>query len=134
MEEHTVAVIPEAEVLDEAYNLGYQRFEDAETIEEEDGNPYEAVSGFREYATWANNVAPRLRSLAGFVDSGPGTYTVGRKVVVVPEGNEDDLPADGKQMDIQYVHEAVLDVWELGAVDALEGNDHGENALVVSIT
>jgi|APHM01.1.fsa_nt_gi hypothetical protein len=126
MKASTIGVIPEADVLDEAYRMGYTRFEDAETVDEEDSDALEGLSHYKEMASYINNVAPRLRALAGYVDSGPGTYQVERKVVVVPHHAQEDVPRDGKLMAIRYVHEAVQDAFDRGALDAMQGRDYGE--------
>lgn len=126
MQASTIAVIPEAEVLDEAYSMGYDRFSGAGTVGEE-SDPFEALNAFKEYAQFSDNVLPSLRALSGYVDSGPGTYTVEREAVVVPVGSGDDLPRDGQHIGVQFIHEKVTDSWERGAMDALEGNDRGEN-------
>jgi hypothetical protein len=134
MDASTIGVIPEDDVLDAAYRMGYQRFEDADSIEEEGGDPLEALSHFKEMATYCNSIAPRLRALAGYVDSGPGTYTVERDVVVVPGHAQDDVPRDGKHMGLTWVHEKVVDAFDRGALDALEGRDNGATAMDVNLT
>lgn len=58
----------------DAYNLGYDRFHGA-------GRPvvledYIDFGAYRQTATWANQVLPKLRELAGAEDvHGAGTYT-----------------------------------------------------------
>lgn len=135
MNNHTVGVVPEDEAIDEAYSMGYNRFEDYpfDPEEAEDADPLRALEHFKESAEWADTVAPRLRALAGYVDSGPGTYTVEREVVVVPSGNEDDLPRDGQKTGIAWVHSALVSAFDRGAADALLGDERGANVDAVTL-
>lgn len=125
MKADTIGVIPEAETLDEAYSMGYSRFADADPVADGD-EAAEHIEHFTESAEYANSVAPNLRALSGYVDSGPGTYTVERQIVVVPDGAEADLPRDGKHMALGYVFEIVHDAWRAGVYDAVLGNEYGE--------
>lgn len=116
--EHTVAVIQEADALDSAYQMGYDMFDEPPA----GGEPIEALGHYKESAEWANTVAPKLRATAGFVDSGKGTYNVLRKVIVVPDGSEHDSPADGVQMGIGHVKDAIFSAFDKGALDAMSGD------------
>jgi hypothetical protein len=67
-----------------AYRLGYSETEDFAWDLEDLGVSCESVavskahrslSTFKESARWANIVAPQLRELAGYEDSGVGTYS-----------------------------------------------------------
>lgn len=125
--DHTIAVLPEADVLDEAYSMGWnalggQRDEPAD-------EPSESLSYFTEGAEYINTITPKLRALSGYVDSDTrgSSYRVERPVVVVPQGREDDLPRDGVRKSIEYVHNTVLEAWRSGALDSLAANEYGEN-------
>lgn len=117
--EHTVAVVREADALDSAYQMGYDGFDEAPPEVDE---PADALIHFKESAEWANNVHPKLRATAGYVDSGTGTYTVPRKVIVVPDGNEHDSPMNGVQMGIGHVEDALVGAFDKGALDAMSGD------------
>lgn len=118
-DEHTVAVVLEADAIDTAYAMGYDRFDEAPP---EVDDTFEALSHYKETAEFINSVHPDLRALAGYVDSGPGTYTVKRKTVVVNVGNEDDSPMDGVQMDPQYVEDKLVRAFDQGALDSMNGD------------
>jgi hypothetical protein len=120
----TIPVVREAWVLDEAYCAGYERFDGGPT----DAEPHEALSHYRETATWANIVAPFLRALSGYGETAGGTYTDNREVAVIPEGDGDDHPAEATVVDGKHVYDAVQTAWDRGAADAMEGCDHGESA------
>lgn len=73
------------ELLEEAYNYGLEEGEggDPSLIEEEAENEEEALEviyrgwdGYTQGAHYANTVLPNLRRLAGYEDSGHGTYQV----------------------------------------------------------
>jgi hypothetical protein len=125
MTETTVAVVPEGEALEKAYRDGFERFDEApDDALEGPGEPFGQFTGSAEYV---NTVAPRLRALAGYVDSGTGTYRVERKVVVVSDGDEDDLPRDAREMRLSHVYEAIQEAYRAGAEDKLHGEEYGES-------
>lgn len=133
MPKGTIAVVLEADVLDEAYSMGYERFESTDTIEAD--QPHEFMSHFKSSSEWINGIHPSLRALSGYVDSGKGTYTVPRDVIVVPQGDEDDIPLSGMMYDMDHVHGVVLEAWSEGAFDALyEDRERGDSADEVYIT
>lgn len=110
----------------DAYRMGYRRFADFAdglTQEEQDEHPPD-TSHFKESATWANHTNPRLRCMAGFADpSGMGTWT-GRRLVVVLRAHEiDDEPAPGSVVESPHIADLLVDWWDRGAYDALEGAD-----------
>jgi len=122
---YAYAVVPAAQTLGEAYAMGYDRFTGADPVR---ADVFEQVDAFKQSASWANNVAPLLRSLSGYADEGHGTYQTPRAVVVVPDGNEDDLPRTGSSRPANAVYETVVDAWQNGAMDALRGRERGESA------
>jgi len=92
----------EPDVLEKAYELGVE-----ESPDEGKGNE----SKYREYAHFINTVDPKLRAMAGFTDSGPGTYRVGRHVTVSDgEGNTEN-------MHVSYVYDAVSKAFSEGFRD-----------------
>lgn len=113
-----VVVIPEAK--EEAYNMGYDRFQ---------GIPEEEVYGenlshFKEYATFCNSIHPGIRAMSGYSDSGHGTYTINGQVVTVeyPE----DRPMDGEITEATYVEQELMEAFDCGAYDAMDGKDRYE--------
>ncbi len=110
-----IAVIKPYYLKEEAYKMGHDRFKDVEADIEE----FE-LSHFKETATWANNVAPKLRAMAGFDDSGPGTYTVHRRVAAIEPGCEEDEPAEAELTDPHDIHEELVRAFDMGAYDAVE--------------
>ena len=72
--------VTEEELLREAYEMGYTRALDvsAELPDDHDRAIEEVSRGFEGYtggASYANNVLPTLRAMAGYEDDGHGTYT-----------------------------------------------------------
>lgn len=66
------------EKISDAYDMGYKEAEGvAQDSPETDASEivHQARDGFTQSASWANNYLPRFREMAGFEDSGPGTYT-----------------------------------------------------------
>lgn len=63
---------------DEAYNMGRNEAPDTLEPDQSPEEVYESMKqSYPQSAAWANNIEPRLRALAGFTDSGTGTYTEG---------------------------------------------------------
>jgi len=109
-----VAVVKPDYLLEEAYRMGHDRFEDAEEPpEDEEVDLYP----FKGSATWANHVAPRLRAMAGYADSGHGTYQEDRQVAAIHSGAEEDEPAEADLIDPHYLYRALVEAWDLGAYD-----------------
>lgn len=93
----------ERELLTEAYEKGYEEFEGFSSQVEETTD----FASYRDMARFTNVIAPQLRMLAGFEDSGPGTFT---------EGGEEEIEMYGE----------VTDMFFMGAFDAVNGveKDH----------
>ena len=124
-DDNEVAVVKLYYAEEELYREGYKRFEDAPVDED---NPYGpdamiALSHFRESATWANTVHPKIRAAAGYGDGGYGTYQINREVAVVAAGCEEDRPARAGLVTAAVVEHILLSAWERGAIDALDGRD-----------
>lgn len=133
-ESGTYAVVTEADALDESYRMGFDRFHDPAGDHPEGHNPMLSLDHFTETARYVNSVVPTLRAMAGYTDSGPGTYTVERPVVVIPQGNEDDQPASGRRFNPDTVLSAVVSQWRHGALDALDPDrDRGDTANEVQL-
>jgi hypothetical protein len=111
--------------LEQAYQLGMECGPDggpiagidADTTEEELlQQASEAVSHFTESAHYANHVGPELRRLAGYEDSGMGTYQV----------QPDREHADRFSTLFEYFQQGFTDAyyssWE-AAQDSSEGGD-----------
>jgi hypothetical protein len=88
----TIPVVYESEALDNAEALARTEYADI---------PLEALEAdeFRvrtDSAHWANGIAPELRALSGFEDTGYGTYQQDRDIALVPVGCGDDSPAEAE--------------------------------------
>lgn len=110
----------------DAYRMGYRRFAgfgEGLTDAERDEHPPD-TSHFKGSATWANNVHPKLRCMAGNADpSGKGTWTGARLVVVLRAHEIDDEPAPGTVADSGHLADLLVDWWDKGAYDAMDGRD-----------
>lgn len=114
-----VAVVQPFYAAEEAYRNGYQRFEGTDLPDEAEFD----LSGFRQSATYANTVLPRLRAMSGYADAGHGTYTENRKVAAVHPGCEEDTPAEADIVDATTVEKHLMQCWERGVYDAVEGRE-----------
>lgn len=71
--------------------------------------PVEALEADRfevrtDSARWANVIAPKIRSIAGYRDAGHGTYQIDGPIALIPERNCADTPAEAVSMQAsQYV-------------------------------
>lgn len=110
-----VVVLPEAK--EEAYNMGYDEFSGIEADNPEDTD----LAPFRDSARYCNHILPRLRAMSGFFDRGHGTYQEGGKVVVVDYPG--DRPMGGEITETRYVLDEIIEAWDTGAYDALDGYD-----------
>jgi hypothetical protein len=110
----------------DAYRMGYRRFADfGDGLTEEEQNEHPpTTSHVKESATWANSTHPRLRCMAGASDpTGKGTWTGHRPVVVLRAHEVDDEPAPGTVADSRHIADLLVDWWDRGAYDAMEGAD-----------
>jgi hypothetical protein len=115
-----IAVVKPYYQIDEAYKMGYNRFVGGETVGE-DEDP--EIHHFYDTAAYANHVLPRLRSMAGYNDTGPGTYTVERQIAAIEPGCEEDEPAEARLVQSRFLFKTLSDAWERGAIDALRGKE-----------
>lgn len=116
-----IPVVPENKAVREAYNRGYNRFENYET--NSDAEEMAPISHFQESAEWANTVLPTLRALSGYEDQGNGTYTGRRDVAVIHEQDFDDLPIDGERMGADELLSSLVSIWQTGAYHATSGEE-----------
>lgn len=117
----TIAVVRPYYRTEDAYKMGYNRFDGVETGLPDDAEP--DLSGFRSSAAYANNTLPTLRAMAGFADSKGGTYTVERQVAAIKDGHEEDTPAEADLLSSRHVLDRLMEAWESGAYDAMEGRE-----------
>lgn len=113
---NTIPVIYESEVFDDAEKLARDEYGDI---------PLEALEADRfevrtDSAHWANHIAPTLRSLSGFGDSGYGTYQEDRQVAVIPVGCGDDRPAQAELVSAKTFSQDVFCVFREEAYDCYE--------------
>lgn len=118
-----VAVVKPYYAIEEAYTNGYDRFHEADLPEDEEPT----LDHFYGTAAHANIVLPNLRSMAGYDDTGPGTYTVDRKVAAIEPGCEEDDQAPAELVSASTVFDTLFQAWQLGAYDALNGDDRYES-------
>ena len=114
-----VAVVKQAYVLEEAYEMGHSEFSPLDPPEDDQMD----LAPFKDGARWCNSLLPTLRSMAGFDDSGPGTYTIERKVAAIHPGCEEDEPAEAVLVPSQRVFDCLIEAWRDGAHDAMAGRD-----------
>jgi hypothetical protein len=99
-----------------AYNMGHREFAELDTAEDTEIDPQYITDSAR----WANVIAPDLRAMAGYADSGPGTYTEDRQVAAIIPGCEDDNPADADLLNASFVYAELNDAYFRGAYDAVD--------------
>lgn len=117
----TIAVVKPYYLKEEAYRMGHDRFEGAgDGIEDFDPRDFE-LSYFKGTATWANNVAPELRAMAGLADRGHGTYQSDRRVAAIKPGCEEDEPAEAELVSAREIFRELVEAFDMGAYDGVEG-------------
>lgn len=109
----------------EAYEMGYERFEDQDSRGEVDADL--DLTLFRDSAAYTNYVLPSLRALAGYEDGGHGTYTIGGEIAIVDEADLDDTPIEAETWTAGEYLDVLVDRWTDGARDACLGNEEGES-------
>lgn len=125
----TVTIVDATRAKVEAYQMGHGRFSDLSGEEAEGFD----LAPFKDSATWANHVAPQLRAMAGFADGGHGTYQQDRQVVAVTPQTEGDQPRDGELMEsARYIHDELVQAFDMGAYDGVEGSFDPDAAVNVS--
>lgn len=117
MNKDTIQVVKIAYMQEKAYNMGYSRFSGMDAVENPD------LEGFQCSATYANHVLPKLRAMSGFSDNKRGTFTLENKVAAIEPGCEEDSPAEASVTNSHYVFSELMEYWEKGAYDAMEGKE-----------
>jgi len=107
-------VIITQRVEQEAYEMGYERFDRMDPVPADGFD----LSGFQGSATYANHVLPSLRALAGFEDTGHGTYQQNQTVALVDEADLEDNPIDADETMANEYFQTLMDEWRAGAYDA----------------
>lgn len=103
----TIPVVYEAEALHEAEELARKEYQDIPLVALE-------ADQFRvrtDSAHWANGIAPTLRCLSGFGDSGYGCYQQDREIALVPTGCGDDRPAEAELLRAQQFSRDVFQAY-----------------------
>ena len=113
-----VAVVKPYYLLEEAYRMGHNEFT---TMAPPDGDIDEEfdLSPFKSSARWANHIAPDLRAMAGYADSGHGTYQEHRQVAAIHDGCEEDEPPEADLTDASRLFEALVEAYDMGAYDGV---------------
>jgi hypothetical protein len=115
----TVKIIAEWDAKQEAYNRGYSRFQHGDPVEPEEFH----FSHYTGSAEWANTVAPSLRAMAGYDDTGHGTYQEEPYAIVLVEVPEDE-PAEGEFLRKPWHFlDELVECFQSGAFDAATGAD-----------
>lgn len=114
-----IAVVKPAYQIEEAYRMGYDRFEPADDADDAD----HPIAHFKESGEWANGIAPRIRAMAGYRDDGRGTYQLKRQVAAIEPGAEEDNPAAAQLVPSEVVREKLVDAFDHGAAAALSGDE-----------
>lgn len=104
---NTIPVVYEAEALHEAEKLARKEYQDIPLVALE-------ADQFRvrtDSAHWANGIAPELRALSGFEDSGYGCYQQDREIALIPTGCGDDRPAEAELLRAQQFSRDVFQAY-----------------------
>lgn len=112
-----IAVVKPHYTLEEAYQMGHDEFSELDLGPDAEPD----LAGFQDSARYANHILPKLRAMAGFEDSGHGTFQKDRKVAAIEPGNEEDRPAEAELVDASTVFHALVDAWSTGARDGMTG-------------
>jgi len=102
-----IPVVYEAEALHEAEKLARKEYQDIPLVALE-------ADQFRvrtDSAHWANGIAPELRRISGFGDSGYGCYQQDREIALVPTGCGDDRPAEAELLRAQQFSRDVFQAY-----------------------
>ena len=120
----TTKVVVANRAVEQAYEMGYERFENFDTPK---GQRID-LEGFRSSAEYANHTLSSLRALSGHSDAGYGTYKVGGEIVIVDEADLDDDPITGETWTAEDYLSVLVDRWHDGARDALDADaEKGES-------
>jgi hypothetical protein len=121
------AVVVDQEAKERAYELGFNEFSGMETPE----NDRLELEFFTDSARYANIVAPKLRAIAGHADSGTGTFTTNRDIILVDERDLEDRPIEGDSWNARdYYSDVIHDAWRQGCHDGFH-DDEKHTSLIV---
>lgn len=112
----------ESEKLREAYEMGYAQTEhfrpdleipgwDEMSEDQRVTEAFESFDGHSQYAGYANHTLPSLRAMAGFEDSGYGTYT--------------ECPSDAAM----YFFTDLVDAYQNGYIDGFLGDEKADEVI-----
>lgn len=111
----TITVVTEADALDDAYQMGYSRYESM---------PADEIAANRvqptEHGIDDKHILPSLRAVAGFDDIGVGTYNSSQEIALIENGDESDNPATAVKMRSEAFLDHVIRSWRKGAFDAMK--------------
>jgi len=125
-DKNKTAVVVEQEAKERAYELGYDEFS---RMDNPEGDRLE-LEYFTDSARYANIIAPKLRAIAGYADSGHGCYQTNRDIVLVDERELDDRPIEGNSWNAGSFFSEVHDAWRHGCHDGYH-NDEKYASLIV---
>jgi len=111
----TITVVCEVDAKDEAHSMGYRRFADMTAPEIVEAWPIP----YQEHGSWHRHIEPTLRCLAGYGDSGYGTYQQHQEVALIRDGDEADHPTDALLIDSMHLLDELTDAWCNGAHQAI---------------
>jgi hypothetical protein len=112
----TITVFTEADALDDAYQMGYSRYESMTAADIAAAGPIHPT----EHDAWDTHILSSLRAVAGFDDMGVGTYNMIQEIAVIETGDESDSPATAQKMEAYMFLDTVIDNWRAGAFDAMK--------------
>jgi len=110
-----ITVVCECDAMDEARSMGYRRYADMDAAMIVESWPLEYAS----HGSWDTHILPTLRCLAGYGDSGYGTYQQRQDVALIQDGDESDMPADAVVLDSGHLLDDLVVSWQDGAHTAV---------------
>jgi len=110
-----ITVVCECDAKDEARSMGYRRYADMAAAEIVAAWPVH----YTEHGSWDTHILPTLRCLAGYGDSGYGTYQQRQEVALIRDGDESDMPADAVVLDSGHLLDDLIVSWQDGAHTAV---------------
>ncbi len=110
-----ITVVTEVEALDEAYDLGRQMYNDMTAADIAEAYPIRPT----EHGQYDTSILQELRAIAGFDDSGYGTYNQNADIALIECGNEDDVPAEATIIESRMFLDDVIEAYQRGAIDTV---------------
>lgn len=112
----TLPIVLEVASKGEAYQIGFDTFR--RTRPGPAGRL--SLSNFTQLDVYTDEIAPDLRSLAGYGDNGPGTYQEDRKIGLIQQGDESDNPTEAELLQASVFFDTVKEEFNRGAKMALD--------------